>query len=252
LVESTYGDRLHEERDPRAALTTLIHKVAERGGVIVIPAFAVGRTQEVLFILRELEDAGAIPALPVAVDSPMATDVTALFKKYPEDLEQDVTSFGDRALRPRRLRFTRSVEESKALNTQPGPAIVIAGSGMATGGRVLHHLRNRLPDARNAVLLVGYQGEGTRGRLLLEGARELRMFKEDVPVRAEVAKVDAFSAHADADELLEWLRSLPRAPRQVFLVHGEDPARRALAARIKDDLGWAVGVPSYEERVMLT
>ncbi|MGH2587295.1 MAG: MBL fold metallo-hydrolase RNA specificity domain-containing protein, partial [Dehalococcoidia bacterium] len=252
MVESTYGDRRHAERDPRPALAELVRRVAARSGVIVIPAFAVGRTQEVLFILRELEDAGAIPRLPVAVDSPMATDVTALFGKYPSELEQDVRRFGDRALCPDGLRFTRSVEESKALNAEEGPAIIISASGMATGGRVLHHLKQRLPDPRNAVLLVGHQVEGTRGYSLLHGAKELRIFKQDVPVRAEIANVDAFSAHADTDELLDWLRTLAHPPKHVFLIHGEDPARAALATRIQADLGWQVSAPAYGERVEVT
>jgi metallo-beta-lactamase family protein len=251
LLESTYGDRLHEERDPRPPLATLVRRVAGRRGVIVIPAFAVGRTQEVLLILRELEDAGAIPALPVIVDSPMATDVTALYRHYAEELDPEILRLGARALHPARLRFTRSVEESKALNALDGPAVIIAGSGMATGGRVLHHLQQRLPDARNAVLLVGYQGEGTRGRLLLDGARTLRIFRRDIRVRAEVATVDAFSAHADADELLDWLRALARPPRRVFLIHGEHAARATLAGRIRGELGWDVALPSYGERAPL-
>jgi len=251
LLESTYGDRLHKERDPRRALVDLVQRVAARRGVIVIPAFAVGRTQEVLMILRELEDAGSIPAVPVYVDSPMATDVTALYRRYPDELDADILRRGEGALSPRQLQFTRTVEESKALNAREGPMIVLAGSGMATGGRVLHHLQHRLSDARNAVLLVGYQGEGTRGRQLLEGERHLRIFRQDIPVRAEVVNVDAFSAHADQDELLAWLGGLARPPRRVFLVHGEDPARETLAARIRADLGWDVAVPSYGERIEL-
>ena len=252
MLESTYGNRLHQERDPRPALAAVIQRVAQRGGVLVIPAFAVGRTQEILYILRELEDAGRIPAIPVAVDSPMATDVTALFRTYADEMDLDVRRHGDRALRPQHLRFTRSVEESKSLNTEKGPAIIISASGMATGGRILHHLRNRLPDERNAVLLVGYQGEGTRGRLLLEGARSLRIFRADVPVRAEVINVDAFSGHADAAELVAWLRSLARPPRRIFLVHGEDHARAALVERIRVELGWDAYAPSYGEKVELT
>jgi metallo-beta-lactamase family protein len=251
LLESTYGDRLHEERDPRPGLAALVRRVAARRGVVVIPAFAVGRTQEVLLILRELEDAGAIPTVPVIVDSPMATDVTALYRSYAEELDPEILRLGERALHPARLRFTRSVDESKALNAMDGPAIVIAGSGMATGGRVLHHLRNRLPDARNAVLLVGYQAEGTRGRQLLEGDRSLRIFRQDIRVRAEIVNVDAFSAHADADELLDWLRALARPPRRVFLIHGEDAARAALAGRIREELGWEVTTPAYGERAVL-
>lgn len=252
MIESTYGDRLHVEQDPRPSLAAAVHAVAARRGVIVIPAFAVGRTQEVLALLRELEDAGRIPDLPVFVDSPMATDATAIYRKYPNELDADVRQHGERALRPKQLHFTRSVEESKALNTLEGPAIIISASGMATGGRILHHLRNRLPEARNAVLLVGYQGEGTRGRQLQEGAEHVRIFGQDVAVRAEVLKMDGFSAHADADETLAWLRGFARPPRRTFLVHGEEPARTTLAARIRQELGWEVSAPAFGEKATLS
>ena len=251
LLESTYGNRLHHERDPRPALEQAVRTVAERRGVLVIPAFAVGRCQELLFLLRELEDAGRIPVLPVAVDSPMATDATRLYERHEDEMDADVRRFGDRAFRPAKLRFTRSVEESKELNAEEGPAIIISASGMATGGRVLHHLSRRLPDPRNAVLIVGYQAQGTPGRLLQDGADRLRIFKEDVRVRATVMSVDALSAHADADELIGWLRGFSRPPRRTFLVHGEDDARDALAVRIRDELGWDVAVPEYGERATL-
>jgi metallo-beta-lactamase family protein len=251
ILESTYGDRLHKERDPRPGLAQIVTEVAGRRGVLVIPAFAVGRTQEVLALLRELEDAGRIPALPVAVDSPMATDATALYEKYQSEMDTDMRQFGRRALRPKHLRFTRSVEESKALNAEDGPLIIISASGMATGGRILHHLRHRLPEKRNAVLLVGYQGEGTRGRLLLQGAEALTIFHERVPVRAEIVSIDAFSAHADAGEIMEWLSHFTTSPRCTFLVHGEDNARTALAGRITSELGWKVTVPAYGETAIL-
>lgn len=252
LLESTYGGREHEERDPSRALERAVQGVVERRGVLVIPAFAVGRTQEVLFLLRELEDAGRIPALPVAVDSPMATDATALYMRYESELAPDVRRFGDRAFRPRHLRFTPTVQQSKALNDDRGPGIVISASGMATGGRVLHHLSRRLPDARNAVLLVGYQAEGTRGRALQDGAPTVRIFGDDVPVRAPITSVDALSSHADATELLGWLRNFQRPPRHTFLVHGEDQARAALAERIRGELGWDVHAAAFGERVTLT
>jgi metallo-beta-lactamase family protein len=251
LLESTYGNRLHHERDPRPALEQAVRAVAARRGVLVIPAFAVGRCQELLFLLRELEDAGRIPVLPVAVDSPMATDATRLYERHGDDMDADVRRYGGRAFRPAQLRFTRSVEESKELNVEEGPAIIISASGMATGGRVLHHLSRRLPDPRNLVLIVGYQAQGTPGRLLQDGADRLRIFKDDVRVRATVMRVDALSAHADADELVGWLRAFSRPPRRTFLVHGEDNARDTLAARIRDELGWDVAVPEYGERAAL-
>jgi metallo-beta-lactamase family protein len=251
ILESTYGNRRHEERDPRPTLERLIAGVVQRRGVLVIPAFAVGRTQELLFVLRELEDADRIPTLPVFVDSPMATDATRIVEDHPEELAQDVRRFGDRALRPRELRFTATVEQSKALNERSGPAIIISASGMATGGRVLHHLRHRLPDARNTVLLAGFQAEGSRGRLLQDGAQTLSIFHEQIPVRAQIATIDALSAHADVDEIIAWLGGFARPPRRTFLVHGEDDARAALAERVRADLGWDVAVPSFNERVTL-
>jgi metallo-beta-lactamase family protein len=232
-------------------LERAVHMVAERRGVLVIPAFAVGRCQDLLFLLRELEDAGRIPTLPLAVDSPMATDVTRIYERHADEMDVDVRRFGERAFRPAKLRFTRSVEESKQLNDEEGPAIIISASGMATGGRVLHHLRRRLPEPQNIVLIVGYQAHGTRGRFLQDGVDFLRIFKEDVPVRATVMRVDAFSAHADANELIEWLRGFSRPPRRTFLVHGEDDARDALALRIRNELSWDVAIPEYGERSTL-
>jgi metallo-beta-lactamase family protein len=251
LLEATYGDRCHDERDPRPALARLVQEVTERRGVLVIPAFAVGRTQEVLFLLRRLEDDGLIPSLPVVLDSPMAIDATDVLLHHPEELDHDVRALGRCGLHPRHLKMTHTVEASKALNRMSGPAIIVSASGMAAGGRVLHHLRHRLPDPRNAVLLVGYQGEGTRGRGLLEGAATVRIFGGDVPVRAQIANIDALSAHADANELVGWLRGFARAPRAVFLIHGEDPARNALAVRIRTELGWDVRLPTLGEQVPL-
>lgn len=251
LIESTYGGRRHDEEDPAVALERAVLTVVQREGVLIIPAFAVGRTQEVLFLLRELEDSKRIPAIPVAVDSPMATDASRLYFSHAEELSTGLRALGGRAMRPQRLKFARSVDESKALNEHDGPAIIISSSGMATGGRVLHHLRRRLPDQRNMVLLVGYQAEGSRGRALQDGADSVRIFGEQVPVRASIAQVRALSAHADVDELLKWLRTAPRQPKGVFLVHGEDDSRTALAARITEELGWKVMVPSFGDRVTL-
>ena len=251
LLESTYGGRRHEERDPRAALEAAVRHIVERQGVLVVPAFAVGRTQEVLYLLRQLEEDGRIPALPVAVDSPMATDATTIVERYAEELEPEARALAGRLIRPSRLRFTRTVDQSKSLNNDRGPAIIISSSGMATGGRVLHHLRRRLPDERNGVLLVGYQAEGSRGRQLVEGAESIQIFREKVPVRARITSVNALSAHADADELLAWLRHFHRPPRRTFLVHGEDAARAALAEQIGRELGWDAHVPTYGEQVVL-
>jgi metallo-beta-lactamase family protein len=205
----------------------------------------------VLFLIRRLEMEGRAPSLPVIVDSPMATDVTTIAAHHPEELAPAVREKGPSALRPRDLRFTRSTEESKALNGREGPMVIISASGMATGGRVLHHLAHRLPDPRTVVLLVGHQGEGTRGRRIQEGAPTVSIFHQDVPVRATVETVNALSAHADADEILTWLRGFARPPRRTFLVHGDDDARTALAARIRSEMGWDVHVPAFGERVAL-
>ncbi len=251
LLESTYGSRAHAERDPREPLERAVKRIVLSRGTLVIPSFAVGRTQEVLFLLRELEDSDRIPAVPVYVDSPMATDASTVLLAHLDELRPEVAALGTRAIQPRHLRFVRTVAASKALNTADGPMIVIAGSGMATGGRVLHHLLHRLPDKHNGVLLVGYQPAGGRGRQMLDGAATISIFHEQVPVRAQVNAVDALSAHADADEIIEWLGGFERPPRRTFLVHGEDDARAALATRIREELGWEVSTPALGERVPL-
>ena len=254
LVESTYGDRLHDSTDAKEELARIIRATSERGGAVLIPSFAVGRTQELLYILRELEDAGRIPTLPVYVDSPMAIDATRILMKYPEEHDVDMSreqKAGSDPLNCREVNFVRSAELSKTLNGMRYPMIVIASSGMATGGRILHHLAHRLPDSRNTVLFVGYQAEGTRGRSLLEGARQLKIHGQMVDVRADVKMLGQFSAHADYSEILRWLRNFKRAPKGVFVVHGEPEPRRALKERIIRELGWNVTLPEHLERVDL-
>ena len=255
VIESTYGDRLHEGADPRDSLAALIRHTSERGGMVLIPSFAVGRTQELLYILRELEDSGRIPSLPVFVDSPMAVDATKILMKYPEEHDLDMTRMltaGVDPLNCRKVNFVRAAELSKALNEQRHPMIVIAASGMATGGRVLHHLLHRLPDPRNLVLFVGYQAEGTRGRLLLEGASAIKIHGQMIPVRAEVKAMDHFSAHADSSEMLRWLSCFRKPPKATFLVHGEPGPRRALAEKIQQQLHWKTVLPEYQEKFELT
>ncbi len=254
FVESTYGDRRHDPEPVPDQLERAVREALGRGGVIVIPAFAVGRTQELIYHLRALEDAGRLPRLPTYVDSPMAIDATGLYCSHPEDLDPELARpvlSGACPLRTGDFHLVRTVDDSKALNGRGAPLVVIASSGMATGGRVLHHLRHRLPDPRSTVLLVGYQAAGTRGRLLQDGARTLRIFGEDVPVRAHVETIHGLSAHADADGLLRWLRTAARPPRGVFVVHGEPAAAAALADRIRRELGWEAAVPGYRERVPL-
>lgn len=253
LVESTYGDRIHPP-DPTDAVARLINDGAARGGAIIVPAFAVDRTQELLYILRQLEDAGRIPSLPVYVDSPMASTVTELYSRHPEDHDLEMQALIDHDANPlecHKVRFVRTPDESKAINKVSGPCVIIASSGMATGGRVLHHLKHRLSDPNTTVMLVGYQAVGTRGRALQEGAKEVRVHGQRVYVRATVEKIDGLSAHADREEILKWLGGFRRPPRVTYLVHGEPPAAVALQTAIRDRLGWDVRIPTDGETVSL-
>lgn len=254
LVESTYGDRRHEDVESLQRFESAIVRTAERGGMIVIPSFAVDRTEVVLFHLRQLTRAGRIPQLPVYVDSPMALATLAIYRhalaEGSPEIKQELRAADD-PFDPGQLIEARRVEDSIAINAQPGPAVIISASGMATGGRILHHLANRLPDARNSVILVGFQAEGTRGRALLNGARAVKMLGRYIAVRAEVVNVPAFSVHADQAEILGWLRSAPRAPDVTFVIHGEPTASEALHAAIEKELGWTAAVPRYLEQVRL-
>lgn len=254
VLESTYGDRLHDDEGVDVQLARVVNATAERGGVVLIPAFAVGRTQEVLYHLRRLEDAGSIPRVPVYIDSPMAIDATDIYCRHGDEhnLRVDLLMDHDQCpLRCHDTRFTRTVEASKRLNTISGPAIIISASGMCSGGRIVHHLKQRLPDRRNTVLLVGYQAAGTRGRALRDGAARVQIHGGFVPVRAQVEVIDGLSAHADQDDLMRWLGGFERAPRQTFIVHGELEASGALAARIERDLGWPVSVASPRRSIAL-
>lgn len=240
LMECTYGNRLHE-RGAEAELADVVTRAAEDGHTILIPAFAVGRTQELLWRLRQLEDEKRIPSLPVYIDSPMAIDVTELYRKHTEEHDLDMQHLTDAGLRPlcpRQFHLARAREESIALNDLHGPVIIISASGMATGGRVLHHMKRRLPERRTTVVLVGFQAAGTRGRRLQEGAREIRIHGQEWPVRATVETLNGLSAHADQSELLRWLKAFDRAPKGIYLVHGEPGGAKALAAEIEEQLGW--------------
>jgi metallo-beta-lactamase family protein len=237
LVEATYGDRVHAP-DPLAELARVINGSTARGGALLVPAFTVDRTQELICAIRRLEDADRIPVLPVYVDSPLAIDVTDVYCRHPEEHRVELTDRGRSRLRSHRFQLVRTPQESKALNCVDGPMIVIAGSGMATGGRILHHLEHRLPDPRTTVLLVGFQAAGTRGRSLEEAAAALRMHGRDVPVRARVESVHGLSAHADRDDILRWLAGFKVPPRQTYVVHGEPGPAEALAETIRGKLGW--------------
>jgi len=253
LLESTYGDRTHGAVKAIDALASAVSDAVVRKGMIVIPSFAVGRTQEILYDLRALEEAERIPTLDVFVDSPMACDATPIYLAHPEDHDLDMTALLERGISPlstRRTHFVTSVEDSKKLNDRAGPAIIISASGMATGGRILHHLKHRLPDPKNTILFVGYQAEGTRGRRLLAGEKEIRIYGEMVKVSAQVAAVSGFSAHGDWRELMRWMSGFRAPPKQTFLVHGEAPALEALRERVAQN-GWPVRVPQHLETVEL-
>jgi metallo-beta-lactamase family protein len=254
LVESTYGDRLHEAEDPKDALARVINEAAERGGPLLVPAFAVGRTQEIVYYIRELEDEGRIPILPVRVDSPMAAAATQIYQRNRDEQDEEYAALLEQHRHPLRTRsmLTASTrDESKRLNDEKGARVIISASGMMTGGRVLHHARRILPDARATVLFVGFQAAGTTGRKILEGARYVRIMKEDVPVRCRVERIGGLSAHADYSEVLRWLAPLEHAPRRVFTTHGEPEAAAAMAAHITERFGWRVEVPRYGEQVEL-
>src|SRR5271157_1493133 len=254
LCESTYGDREHEAGDPLQDLGDIVNRVVKRGGSIVIPAFAIGRTQTFMYYLRQLEDLQRVPKVPVYVDSPMALSATQLYLKHKEDHDlqfaRDEQNGGD-PLRVQEFHLTRSVEESKAINNVKTPCIIISASGMVTGGRVLHHLAQRLPDARNAVILAGFQAQGTRGRALQEGAKMLNIFGQQIPVAAEIVELGQFSAHAGKSELLRWLSGLPAPPKQTYLTHGEPQAAQALQAAIQDKFKWKAAVARYLDTVDL-
>jgi metallo-beta-lactamase family protein len=249
LCESTYGDRDHGTGSVPDELADVINRVAKRGGMVVIPSFAVGRTQTLMYYLRELDDQKRIPQLPVYVDSPMAISVTDIYARHHEDHDLDFTKAeqeGDRdPLNLQDVHMTRAVEDSKKINDVTSPSIIISASGMATGGRILHHLTKRLPDSRSAVLLVGYQADGTTGRALQDGAQFVRIYGQEVPVRAEIVTLDQLSAHAGRSELLRWLSGFTAPPRQTFLVHGEPNALEGLRAGIDGRYHWPVVVPSY-------
>jgi metallo-beta-lactamase family protein len=255
LCESTYGDRDHATGSVPDELADVINRVVKRGGAVVVPAFAVGRTQTLMYYLRELLEEQRIPRLPVYVDSPMAINVTDIYVHHKEDHDADFVQQEQPGkldpLNMKEVHMTRSVEDSKKINEVVAPCIIISASGMATGGRVLHHLARRLPDSRSAVLLVGYEAEGTGGRALADGAQYLRIHGEEVPVRAEIVKIDQLSAHAGRSELLRWLSGITVPPRQTFLVHGEPNALDSFHGAIINQFHWPVTVPQYLQSIDL-
>lgn len=251
LLESTYGDRVHPDANDETLLADIIENVRKQGGRLIIPSFAIGRAEEVLYWIKRLEDSGRIQPLPVYLDSPMAISALQYYADHEHELDHDVRR-GDGtvgAFSPQRYRAVATPKESKAVTQSDHPAIVISASGMATGGRVLHHLVAALPDPRNTVLFVGFQAAGTRGRALVDGVKSVKMHGTIIPVAARVVRIDSMSAHADSNEIMRWLGTFATPPRQTFLVHGEPPAQDALKSRIESSLGWAVHAPQHGETV---
>lgn len=254
VVESTYGDALHSPTPPEDILAEAVQHACAHRGALIVPSFAVGRAQHVLYYLRKLRDAGRIDDVPIFVDSPMTRDATDIYCSFGDELNlrPDVLSDDDScALRAPGTRFVASVEESKKLNTRAGPLVVISANGMCTAGRIVHHLKHRLPDDRNVVLFVGYQGHGTRGRRLVDGARVVRIHGEEVDVRARIMVADGLSSHADRDELLRWMGGFERPPRLTLVTHGELEVSEAFAQTIRDRLGWRARVPRRLDEIRL-
>lgn len=248
VVESTYGDRLHEASDPLLKLGEVINRTAARGGVVVIPAFAVGRAQILMYCIHLLKERGVIHHLPVYLNSPMAADATQIYHRHRD--EHRLTPEQCEAM-CHAATIVNTPDESRALNAKRGPMVIIAASGMATGGRVVHHLKTFAPDRRNTILFAGYQAGGTRGAAILGGAATVRIHGVDVPIRAEVASLDNLSAHADAAEIVQWMRGFTDVPQQSFVTHGEPAAADAMRQRIDRELRWPCRVPDYLESVTL-
>jgi metallo-beta-lactamase family protein len=253
VCESTYGDRDHPDVEILDALADVVHRSVKRGGVMLTAAFAVGRAQQLMYLLQVLKLQDRIPDLPIFLDSPMACDATAVYREHSEDhdLSEAALDPAHPALAGRKVILARTTAESKAINRTTGPAIIISSSGMMTGGRIVHHLRQRLPDSRNTIVLGGYMAVGTRGRLIQDGAKFLRMFGEEIPVRAAVETVSGLSGHADRGDLLRWLAQLPHPPERTFLTHGEPEAADELAEELRTTRRWQVHCPVLGETAEL-
>ena len=254
MCESTYGNRLHGDVTSDVKFAEIINEAYKRDAPILIPAFAVGRTQEILYMLRELEDEKKIPSMPIVVDSPMAAQATQIYDRFSEEHDEEYASILAKKIHPLRPSFmktTNSREESKAINDMKGARIIISASGMLTGGRVLHHAMRILPNENATIIFVGYQASGTTGRRIQNGEKEVKIFKNWIPVRCHVERVEGFSAHADWKAVLRWLHGLPNTPKSVFTTHGEPEAAQAMAQHIRDEFGWHVEVPQFEETIEL-
>ena len=252
VMESTYGNRLHPKEDPLPELAALITATAKRGGSVIVPAFAIERTQKFVFILKHLMESGQMPRLPVFCDSPMAIKAVQIFLKHTEEYSDDTRNLIQQHGSPLNwpgFTFASTPEESKKINQVASPSIIISSSGMVTGGRIMHHLAQRLPDPRNLILFIGFQAPGTRGFTIKSKAPEVKLFGDSVPIRAQVAALEQFSDHADPPELLEWLHTFRNQPGVTYLVHGEPDASGQLRDVMKKDLGWNVQVAQYLEKV---
>jgi len=254
VMESTYGNRQHPTTDPRPELAALIRSTANRGGTVIVPAFAVERTQKFLFMLKELMQSGQLPPIPVFCDSPMAIKAVEIFMKHTEEYSEEtrrlVGQYGSPIEWPG-FTFASTAEQSKKINEVKTPSIIVSSSGMVTGGRILHHLAQRLPDPKNTVIFIGFQAPGTRGFTIKSGAPEVKIFGDIVPIRAQVAALEQFSDHADTPELLQWLRTFPRKPSATYLVHGETAAASQLRDTMTKTLGWKVDVAQWMQKVQV-
>jgi metallo-beta-lactamase family protein len=251
VMESTYGNRRHPKNDPRPELAELIRKTVERGGSVVVPAFAVERTQKFVFMLKELMELGQCPRVPVYCDSPMAIKAVEIFLKHTEEYSDATKQLISRYGSPvewKGFSFAQTAEESKKINESHFPCIIISSSGMVTGGRIQHHLIQRLPDPRNTVIFIGFQAPGTRGFTIKSGAAEVKMFGQMIPIRAQVAALEQFSDHADTPELLEWLHTFTSKPATTYLVHGEPDASSQLRGAVTKELGWDVQIAQWMEK----
>jgi metallo-beta-lactamase family protein len=254
VMESTYGNRHHPDEDVMPELAALIRETVKRGGTVIVPAFAVERTQKFLFLLKRMMEQRDIPLIPVHADSPMAIHAVEIFLKHSEEFSHEARELIARHGSPLQwpgFHFAATAEESKRINQSHFPSVIVSSSGMCEGGRIQHHLMQRLPDPRNLVLFIGFQAVGTRGRALKDGAREVKIFGEMVPVRAQVAALEQFSDHADTPELLEWLRTFQRPPRVAYLVHGEPEASAALREAMQKELGWKVEAAEWLQKVQV-
>jgi metallo-beta-lactamase family protein len=255
LVESTYGDRRHDDRtDIKTAIADVINATQNAGGNIIVPSFALERSQELLYFISELQRQGAIPRLTVFLDSPMASAITKVFRRHPELYDAEMRRFFQNHESPfdfPGVKYTETTQQSKAINALKGTVIVIAGSGMCTAGRIKHHLANNITRPQSTIMFVGYQAIGTLGRRIVDGDPEVRILGANYPVQARIVQIQGFSAHADREELLHWLSTLPKPPRKLFVIHGEAESAQSFGRYVHEKTGWDVAVPDYREEVIL-